>query len=59
MIESPNMGEGGLMPSNAGEKQERHLFDYLRFQRFCVQVIERDQEVRAPARRTGWASIVD
>ena len=34
------------MPSNAGEKQERHLFDYLRFQRFCVQVIERDEEVR-------------
>lgn len=33
------------MPS-AGAKQERYLFDYLRFQRGCVQVIEGDQEVR-------------
>ena len=34
------------MPSNVGEKQERHLFDYLRFQRFCVRVIEGDEQVR-------------
>lgn len=35
------------MPSNAGEKQERQLFEYLRFKRFCVQVIEGDQQVRS------------
>jgi hypothetical protein len=34
------------MSSSTGEKQERKLFDYLRFQRHCVQVIEGDQEVR-------------
>lgn len=34
------------MPSNVGEKQERHLFDYLRFERGCLQVIEGDRQVR-------------
>ena len=33
------------MPSNARERQERQLFDYLRFQRGCVQVIEGDPQV--------------
>lgn len=35
------------MPSDAGERQERQLFDYLRFQRGCLQVIEGDQQVRS------------
>jgi hypothetical protein len=30
----------------AGAKQEKLLFDYLRFQRYCVQVIAGDHEVR-------------
>jgi hypothetical protein len=34
------------MAASAGEKQERELFDYLRFQRHCVQVIDGDQQVR-------------
>jgi hypothetical protein len=34
------------MPSDAGAKQERQLFDYLRFQRRCLDVIEGDQRVR-------------
>ena len=34
------------MPSDAGKKQERLLFDYLRFKRGCVEVIEGDQQVR-------------
>jgi hypothetical protein len=33
------------MPSSAGAKQEKQLFDYLRFQRGCVEVIEGDQAV--------------
>jgi hypothetical protein len=40
-------GQEVLMPSNAGEKQERQLFDYLRFQGGCKHVIERDQQVRS------------
>src|SRR5579863_6366489 len=35
------------MASNAGKRQERQLFDYLRFQRHCVNVIEGDQQVRS------------
>jgi hypothetical protein len=35
------------MSMDAGEKQERQLFDYLRFQRHCVQVIEGDPQVRS------------
>ncbi|MEO7143752.1 MAG: hypothetical protein ABI165_09655 [Bryobacteraceae bacterium] len=34
------------MASGTGEKQERHLFDYLRIQRGCVQVVEGDPQVR-------------
>ena len=34
------------MPPNAGEKQERLLYDYLRTNRFCWQVIEGDRHVR-------------
>jgi hypothetical protein len=34
------------MPSNAGEKQEQHLFDYLRFERHCFEVIKGDRQVR-------------
>lgn len=34
------------MPSSPGEKQEHRLFDYLRIQRCCWQVIQGDQEVR-------------
>ena len=41
------------MPSNPGEKQERQLFDYLRFQRNCKEVIEGDQQVRSFLRMKG------
>jgi hypothetical protein len=32
--------------ADMGAKQEKLLFNYLRFQRHCIQVIEGDQEVR-------------
>ena len=34
------------MASSAGQRQERYLFDYLKFQRCCALVIEGDAAVR-------------
>lgn len=35
------------MPIDPGAKQEQLLFDYLRFDRYCVHVVKGDAEVRS------------
>jgi len=35
------------MATGVGWKQEKRLFDYLRYQRHCIEVIEGDKAVRA------------
>jgi len=47
------------MPFNAGHKQEQLLFDYLRFQRGCDEVIEGDQQVRDFLGMKGLAKCAD